>query len=406
MKEHTKTSKRHTSIAAVVDNCVCCGCGGCAVACPKSCITFEYGSRYNYPTIDAEACIDCGRCLKVCPSAFLLEGTDPGFEDRIAEATYDCYLAHYKDEDIRLNGSSGGGLTGVILHMMDKGMADGAIVTRCKGPNALVAESFIATDRQSLFDAQASKYAPVSSCVALKEALERPGRYVFVGMPCMVQSLSHLEAMIPELSERIVLKISMVCAGMASRQSTRAYIETGGVDIKDVRRVRYRGTGWPGRFRAYGEDDRMLFDRPLLGGSLVHVVPGDHYLRCWNCLDHWGKFADVVISDPWTEDMINNETEGWSAVMIRTQRGTEVCNSAFESGDLIAKPIGMQDMLAYNEHLLIDDGHDRHAWMASYQLVFHKRPGGAGRVLRALLKKRPAGLGTTLRARRDKQYYR
>jgi len=394
------------AIQTVVDRKICCGCGACTVICPTSCIDFVYGERFNFPRVDAETCTHCGKCLEVCPSAFLLKGTDPGFSDEPAKASYDCYLIHSKDDGIRLDASSGGFITGMILHLMGKGLADGGIVARCEGENPLVAESFIATDRESLLSARASKYAPVSSCTVLTEVLKRLGRYVFVGTPCMIEALTKLQERLPKLRERIVLRIGLVCAGMASRLSTKAYIEEdGGVSIADVRRICYRGNGWPGRFRVFGENDKLLMDRPLLGGSLIHVVPRDHYLRCWNCLDHWGRFADIAVSDPWTDEMVNMERKGRSAIMVRTERGKEFVRSAIDRGDMIADAITVQDMLGFNKHLVISDGHARHGWMAGYQLLFFGRPQYLLSVLRSLLRRERIGLRTTLKARLSTRYY-
>jgi len=394
------------TVEVVLGKKICCGCGACMVACPTSCIRFVYGKSYNYPSIDAESCTGCGRCLKVCPSAFLLKGTDPGFSYYPENAELDCYLLHSPDDEIRLHSSSGGFITALILHLIEKGQIDGGIVARCKGPNAIVAESFIATDRESLLTAQASKYCPVSSCTVLKEVLDRPGRYAFVGTPCMVQGLRSLQEILPLLKERVVLAIGLVCAGMASREGTRRYIENeGGVDMKDVRRICYRGNGWPGRFRALGENGEVLFDRPLLGGSLVHVVPYKHYLRCWNCLDHWAKYADIVVSDPWTEEMVENETKGWSAIMIRTRQGKEAVASAVDGGDLISRPITVKDMLGYNKHLVIAPGHARYGWIAAHQLLFFGRLRHLATVTGAVVRGRKIGLVTTARARFTSEYY-
>lgn len=404
--QHTDQGTKRRSIAAVVEKKACCGCGACFVICPKSCIELVYGERYNYPQVDARQCIECGKCLEVCPSAFLLKGTDPGFLDEPAKASYSCYLIHSTDDAIRLDASSGGFITGLIMHLMDKGLVDGGIVARTAGENPLVAQSFIATDRQSLLSARASKYAPVSSCAVLTEVLERPGRYVFVGTPCMIQGLASLRKLLPEIEERIVLSIGLVCAGMASRLGTKRYIEgEGGVDIADVRRICYRGDGWPGRFRVFGKNDELLMDRPLLGGSLIHVVPYDHYLRCWNCMDHWGRFADIAVSDPWTEEMVENERKGKSAIMVRTERGSQAVASAIDSGDMIAEPITIQDMLCYNKHLVIDSGHARHGWMAAYQLLFFGRLKYLWQVLGGLIHRKRIGLKTTLKARFGKKYY-
>jgi coenzyme F420 hydrogenase subunit beta len=401
-----KPSRNQKTVQTIVEHKVCCGCGACPVVCPTSCIKFIYGKRYNYPKIDSEQCVECGKCLKVCPSTFLLSGTVPGFVDEPLQASYDCYLIHSRDDDIRLDASSGGFITGMILHLMDKGLADGGIVARCEGEQALVAGSFIATDRKSLLSARASKYAPVSSCVVLSEVVKRPGRYVFVGTPCMIEALTKLQKVLPELEERIVLKIGLVCAGMASRLSTRAYIEeAGGVNLADVRRVCYRGNGWPGRFRVFGEGDRLLMDRPLLGGSLVHVVPRDHYLRCWNCLDHWARCADIAVSDPWTDEMVRTERKGRSAIMVRTERGKEAVASAVDSGDMIADSITVKDMLGYNKHLVIDSEHPRHAWMTLYQLIFFGRLRNPVCIFRSLLRRQGIGLLTSLKARLSENYY-
>lgn len=402
---HT-TSPNKRSVAEVVGKKVCCGCGACFVVCPTSCIELVYGERYNYPRVDAERCIECGKCLEVCPSAFLLRGTDPGFLDEPAKASYDCRLIYSVDDRIRLDASSGGFITGLILHLMDKGLVDGGIVAKCEGEKPLVARSFIATDRRSLLSARASKYAPVSSCAVLGEVLERPGRYVFVGTPCMVQAARRLQKLLPELEERIVLSVALVCAGMASRLGTKRYIEgEGGVDIKDVRRICYRGDGWPGRFRVFGDKDVLLMDRPLLGGSLIHVVPYDHYLRCWNCLDHWGRFADIAVSDPWTQEMVENERKGKSAIMVRTERGRDAVASAIDSGDMIAESINVDDMLGYNKHLVIDSEHPRHGWMAGYQLLFFGRLKYLWPVLKGLIHRKRIGLKTTLKARLSRKYY-
>jgi coenzyme F420 hydrogenase subunit beta len=394
------------SVDTIVKKKICCGCGACSVICPVSCIEFVYGKRYNFPKIDAEKCVQCGKCLEVCPSTFLLKGTDPGFRDEPAKESFDCYLIHSKDDEIRIDASSGGFVTGVIIHLVDKGLADGGIVARCEGKRPLVAESFIAMDKESLLSARASKYAPVSNCTVLAEVLKRPGRYVFVGTPCMVEALTKLQELLPKLREQIILKIAILCSGMASRLSTKTYIEeNGGVNIANVRRICYRGNGWPGRFRVFGEDNRILMDRPYFGGSLIHVVSRDHYLRCWNCLDHWGRFADIVVSDPWTDEMVRTERKGRSAIMVRTERGREAVASAIDSGDMIADPITVKDMLGYNKHLVIGSKHARHGWMAGYQLLFLGRVKCVIPVLWALLCGKRIGLMTTLKARLSKQYY-
>ena len=391
------------SIQIVVERKICCGCGACPVVCPNSCIEFVYGNRFNYPKIDVDRCVQCGKCLKVCPSAFLLDGIDPGFSNETAKASNDCYLIHSRDDDVRLGSSSGGFITGMILHLMGRGLVDGGVVARSSSEYPLVSESLIAMDREALLSARGSRYAPVSNCIKLGEVLHRAGRYVFVGTPCMVEALTKLQELLPKLKKRIVLSIGLVCSGMASNLSTKAYIKQCGVEPRDVRCVCYRGDGWPGSFRIYG-DNGFILERPY-NDELTRLICRDHYLRCWNCLDHWAKWADITVSDPWCNEMVKTERKGKSAIMVRTERGKEAVASAIENGELIAESIAFEDMLGYNKNLVIDSNHPRHAWMALYQLFFWGRLKNPIPIFRNLLNKKGIGLLTTLKARFTKDYY-
>ena len=122
-------------------------------------------------------------------------------------------------------------------------------------------------------------------------------------------------------------------------------------------------------------------------------------------MDHWGRFADIAVSDPWTEQMVETERKGKSAIMARTERGREAIASAIDSGDMIAEAITVEDMLGYNKHLVIDSQHARHGWMAGYQLLFFRRLNYLRPVLVGLIHRKRIGLKTTLKARLDKRYY-
>jgi hypothetical protein len=91
--------------------------------------------------------------------------------------------------------------------------------------------------------------------------------------------------------------------------------------------------------------------------------------------------------------------------MVRTERGKEFLSSAIEAGDLAARDISMEEMLNYNEHLVIQDDHPRHGWMAAYQLLFFGRMRFLATVLGSILRKKRIGLRTTWLAKRKHDYY-
>lgn len=392
----------------VVKNKICSGCGACAVICPTLCITFIHGVRFNYPKINEEKCNRCGMCLKVCPSAFLLKGIDPEYQDDGLKKLYEYYTIYSTDDNIRIDSASGGFVTGLILHLMEKEMVNGAIVARGDLKNPLINESFVATSREDLLISRGSRYSPVSNCTALTDVLKYDGRYVFVGTPCQVEGCVKLQNLIPELKKKIALTIAFICFGTASRSSTRSYLKRYNVNSSKVKRICYRGDGWPGNFRVFGEDG-LILKRPLLryenntviGDELSHLVPIDHYLRCTNCLDHWGLFADISCADAWSHENLLNERKGISSIVIRTKRGRHAVASAVKNSDMVSSRIGMDDILEQQKALVPYMNRIKNSWMPLYQFIFF------GRLMKpiSILKNKGSGFKTILRARFNTNYY-
>lgn len=402
----TLKKQKLLSVDAVIRNRICCGCGTCTVVCPTSAITFIFGARFNYPKVDKKKCNSCKKCLEVCPSSFLLQGTELDFKYEIAPPGAISYLINSTDINIRREASSGGFITGLLIYLLESKKIDGCVVTRCEGNNPLVAESFIANNKQAIISATGSKYTPVSSCIMLKDIIKQPGQYAFVGTPCMVEGLTRLEKSLPEISTNIVLKIGFVCSGVASRLSTKKYMEKqGNISAIGSRRICYRGNGWPGRFRVFGDGDKLLMDRPYIGGSSRYVVAVDHYIRCNNCLDHWAYFADIVVSDPWSEEMIISEKIGRSAVLVKNERGENAILPAIKGGYLTADVIPVRDMIDFNKHLLIAEKIIKNSWMPLYQLLFLHRVKYLLPILRSMLNRQLNGVITTLKALLNKNYY-
>ena len=114
---------------------------------------------------------------------------------------------------------------------------------------------------------------------------------------------------------------------------------------------------------------------------------------------------DITVSDPWSDEMIETESKGRSAIMAQTERGIQAVTSAINHDDMTADSITVDQMIDYNKHLVVDSKHPQRGWMAGYQLLFFGRIKYLTLVLWSLLYKKRIGLRTTLKALINNNYY-
>lgn len=286
------------------------------------------GRNYNYARIDKEKCIACGRCLSVCPSEGLLVGAEPGGRERAEEEGH--WLTHSTDEETRRDGASGGFVTGLLGDLVERRIIDGAILVRADKERPFHNVAVTARTKEGILEARGSRYGPASACAAITEALSTPGRYAFVGKGCEISALRRLQRADRTLAERVVLAVGLFCARTPARTRARRFVRTLGVEPADVRRIDFRGGGWPGTFKAIGVGGVLCQTQYRTAWDyLAAALPA---LRCFLCADAAAEEADISAGDPWGLDEGHAKGSGLSYVITRTRAGEEAVREGLERG--------------------------------------------------------------------------
>ena len=344
------------TIAEVVSNGLCTGCGTCAGICPLSAIEMVINERkgiYAPKLIDSK-CNQCGLCLEVCPgysvnfSQLNLEifGNDP--ENTLLGSYTGCYLAHATDQEVRYNSASGGLVTSLLIFALEQGFIDGALVTKMKKDNPLEPESFIARTKEDIFEAARSKYCPVPANIALKEILqsEEGERFAVVGLPCHIHGLRKAERINKRLKERIAIHLGIFCSHTDSFKGTEFLLNKLGIKKEEVATISYRGGGWPGQIQIKLTDrsQKSILNQSRLWNtifsSFFFALP-----RCLLCNDITNELADISFGDAWLSEIMATEHEGKSIVIARSEQGKALLRRASSVGIIELQALDVEDVI-------------------------------------------------------------
>lgn len=243
------------------------------------------------------------------------------------------------DAEVRHRGSSGGGISALLIHLLESGQVDFVAHVGVSPDDPLKNIRLLSRDRAAVLAGAGSRYAPAAPMADVQTLFTTGERFAFVGKPCDVAALRQYLEVFPNRRHQVQAVLSFMCAGVPSLQGTHDVLEALGTSAAEVRRFQYRGNGWPGFATALTHDGREL--RMDYNRSWGQILGRHLQLRCKLCPDGTGEFADVVCADAWYgKDGYPEfvERDGRSLVITRSRAGEALVLSAVQAGVLAVEP--------------------------------------------------------------------
>lgn len=306
----------------IINKTDCCGCGACAMRCPKKCIDMKPDNEgFIYPSINKELCVECGLCEKVCNVLHPYEKRKP----------ISVIAANSNNLKDRLLSSSGGVFTLIAEHVLSN---DGVVFgARFDKDWQVVIDS--TENIKGLKGFRGSKYVQAStknSFVECEKQLKSGRSVLYTGTPCQVSGLKHYL----KRDYDNLLTVDFVCHGVPSPAIWGAYIREKFAKrnkiIKDVRFRDKNDEGWKAFHLAVdyeynGEvynSSSSQFEDPYMRAFLGNLI-----LRpsCSNCQSKCNRsHSDITIADYWGVEVEHPELfddKGTSLLLVNTSQGEE-----------------------------------------------------------------------------------
>jgi len=322
------------TITDVVKDGLCTGCGTCVSMCPKNAIKLEINEAKGIyePEIDKTKCNNCGICYDVCPGHSVnfqslnkkIFGKPP--KNYLIGNFLNVYIGHSADRNIRYKSSSSGLITQLLICAMNKGIINGALVTRMKKNKPTEPESFVARSEEEIIEAMGSKYCPVPTNIMLKEIIKsgKEEKFAVVGLPCHIHGVRKAEMLNPKLKEKIVLHFGLFCGHAPNFLGTMILLNKLKLKVNNIAKFNYRGNGWPGQMEIITKkrkEPRKVI--PLW--TLWNLIgsPFFYSSRCLMCIDGLAELADISFGDAWLPEL-KKDSLGSSLIISRSTEGEKL----------------------------------------------------------------------------------
>jgi coenzyme F420 hydrogenase subunit beta len=311
---------------------LCHRCGGCVTFCSAvnyGALELDPDGKPRYGEI--EKCIECGLCHAICPEIDELEKET---RERVGWTTpigrvIETTVARATDPAVRGAATDGGVVTSLLLHLIERGRIDGAIVTRQDGPYRR--RPFLATTTEEIkqaagffFDTShgmkdfGDRYMTHSQIEEFDPMLKKGlKRVAFVGTPCQIKSVRRMQTLGLVPSDAVHICLGLFCSGNFTfgEEQRRRLAEIGGFAWEDVRKVNLK-EGL--QIQLHGGQTRIIALEDL------------EFMRrhaCRYCPDYTAEFADIAFGGIGAE-------EGWTTVVTRSPLGRAAFADAAGAGKL------------------------------------------------------------------------
>jgi len=314
----------------IVDTGKCVGCAACVTICPTD--VFDY---INEAPVDtrADACVHCVLCADVCPVlsppdhtlADVIDFREPKLEDGYGFYAYECLVRTTRPE-IAARAQDGGLISAILLHQLETGGINGAIVGDVLEDDPQVGVQLLATTPEQILNARGSRYTYSPNTVALSEAIARDVKPIaVVGVPCQVDGVRQQQhsgirlAMNKWYRENIKLVLGLFCSEAFTHESIAALANEYGCDRKDIDNINIKGKVII-RFT-----DGRVENKPLKELQ-AYARPA-----CLYCQDYATEQADIGAG--------GIGLDGWTYTVVRTEAGHEAFQACLDDGWLETRPV-------------------------------------------------------------------
>jgi len=336
--------------------------------------------------VEAGICTSCGACIALAKNPLsTMKGTPSGpvphfaADEDLPDLAWEAcpgkgidypalYRAHYRaipdnwllgmhlrvrtghaaDPAVRLAGASGGVTTAVLIHLLQSGRIDAALVVRQGVPVPEEASVVVANTAEKIAAAAQSVYIPVSTLDILRR-LEPGKRYAMTCVPEQAAALRQLQAGGYEPARQIAYVLGPYTGTALEPAAIRAILRTHRVRDDDaITSLQWRAGEWPGYLEIKTASGAVVRSKKVYYNYLIPFFVTKTSLQS---MDFGNEFCDLSVGDAWSP-RFEALGAGHSVFTTRSAAMEEVIAEMERAGLLLTEPEDAMKASEMHGHML------------------------------------------------------
>ncbi|MBN1551749.1 Coenzyme F420 hydrogenase/dehydrogenase, beta subunit C-terminal domain [bacterium] len=312
------------TLADIITNHLCTGCGTCAGVCPSSAISMvPTPDGFIRADIDPSLCKTCDLCAEICPQIHPPKTLMDGTKSPLTGTFQSTWLASAKDSKDREEGQTGGFVRTVVRYLLESQRVDAVLTVIDNPADPLRPQALWLKSMNDLPRLAKSKYCPVSLNSLLKNIKTINGDVAVTGLGCHLHGLINAADRFPDIKRKIAFKIGLFCDRILSFYAAEFLVRSAGVSVSNVSGFEYRHKG---RHGGYGDPKIQTRDGNdfwVPNSRRIAIRELFTPLACRLCVDKLNILADISCGDPHGMDTGNRTP---TFVLARTAAGEDLIN--------------------------------------------------------------------------------
>lgn len=308
----------------VLEPDMCSFCGACAFVCPSKNLVLQD----ERPKQIRKCKGACNNCFAVCPQVLHENNSLNQYNN-----SENYYIGKSLNKGLLDQVASGGAITSILICLLEQKKIDAAIITQFNSEEPWAPESILTNSSIEISKSGYSKYALSPTVNLLNDIVDKGYENIaFMGLPCHIESIHIMKNLIKQdpskFDKKVVsalksikYSIGLWCGKNFSKEGTKSFISTLGIDPQDVSKVGYEHKDSNLNFIILSNNNKISVSFEVYLGYLLSNYINPACKKCTRC---YADHSNLSIGG------LNNPGLRWSGIITHNDLGKNILDLAVE----------------------------------------------------------------------------